>query len=344
MNDHKKIIVITSINEKSEGIGQFEMLEGWHVLVVADKKSKPMANTDNLTFLSCEEQLELGYEYAGLCPWNHYARKNIGYLHAVRLGARIIYDTDDDNLPYDQYWHEPEFRCSNRCEGTSNFVNIYSHFCDDLVWPRGLPLDEIHGRNVVREDSGMSAEIGVWQGLADIDPDVDAIFRLLFEKEIRFQRHKPVYLPEGTYCPFNSQNTFWHQSLFPLLYLPATVSIRGTDIYRGYIAQRIMWQVGRCLGFMEATVYQERNAHDLMRDFRDEVTSYCHIKELVEILNNAVLTGDIRAGIETVYGSLQEKHFVEAGEIDLLRAWQADLDAVAREALKSGKSENTDDK
>lgn len=343
MNYHQKVIVITSINEKSGGMEKFEMLEGWHVLVVADKKSKPIANTDNLTFLSCEEQVELGYEYARLCPWNHYARKNIGYLHAVSHGAGIIYDTDDDNLPYDRRWHEPEFSCGNRCEGTSGFVNIYSHFCDDLVWPRGLPLDEIHCESTVREDSGVPVNIGVWQGLADIDPDVDAIFRLLFDKEIHFRRHKPVYLPEGTYCPFNSQNTFWHQSLFPLLYLPATVSIRGTDIYRGYIAQRIMWQVNRCLGFMEATVYQERNSHDLMRDFRDEVTSYCRIKELVEILNNTGLTGDIRAGIETVYRALEAKHFVEAVESDLLSAWQTDLETAAGRALRSGGSGTTDD-
>ena len=342
MDNYQKIIVITSINEKSEGMSKFEMLDGWHVLVVADKKSKPIANTNNLTFLSSEEQLELGYEYAGLCPWNHYARKNIGYLHAVRLGARIIYDTDDDNLPYERYWHEPEFRCGNRCEGTSGFVNIYSHFCDDLVWPRGLPLDEIHSKSTVREDCGTPADIGVWQGLADIDPDVDAIYRLLFEKEIRFRQRKPIYLPEGTYCPFNSQNTFWHESLFPLLYLPATVSIRGTDIYRGYIAQRIMWQVGRCLGFMGATVYQERNAHDLMRDFRDEVTSYCHIRELAGILDAAVLDGNIREGIEIVYRILEENHFVETGEIDLLRAWQADLNNVTGGALKSGKGETGD--
>jgi hypothetical protein len=32
-------------------------------------------------------------------PTGHYARKNIAYLHAIRSGARCIYETDDDNAP-----------------------------------------------------------------------------------------------------------------------------------------------------------------------------------------------------------------------------------------------------
>jgi hypothetical protein len=34
-----------------------------------------------------------------LLPENHYARKNLGYIRAVRLGAESIFDTDDDNAP-----------------------------------------------------------------------------------------------------------------------------------------------------------------------------------------------------------------------------------------------------
>ena len=31
-----------------------------------------------------------------------YGRKNAGYLLAVKLGAKVIYETDDDNRPLDK--------------------------------------------------------------------------------------------------------------------------------------------------------------------------------------------------------------------------------------------------
>ena len=31
-------------------------------------------------------------------PWNHFGRKNIGYIYAIHHGAQIIWDFDDDNI------------------------------------------------------------------------------------------------------------------------------------------------------------------------------------------------------------------------------------------------------
>ena len=39
---------------------------------------------------------------------------------------------------------------------------------------------------------------------------------------------------------FNSQNTTWHISLLPLMYLPVTCNMRCTDIWRSLIALKIM--------------------------------------------------------------------------------------------------------
>ena len=64
---------------------------------------------------------------AEVCPYNHYARKNIGYLYAIQQGADIIYDTDDDNLPYDD-WDIIDFSCDNFLSLDSKFVNVYKYF------------------------------------------------------------------------------------------------------------------------------------------------------------------------------------------------------------------------
>ena len=47
----------------------------------------------------------------------------------------------------------------------------------------------------------------VWQGLADHDPDVDAIYRLT-QRRRNFDftaRGAPLALPVGTFCPYNAQ-------------------------------------------------------------------------------------------------------------------------------------------
>lgn len=31
-------------------------------------------------------------------PWNHFGRKNIGYLYAILHGATTVWDFDDDNM------------------------------------------------------------------------------------------------------------------------------------------------------------------------------------------------------------------------------------------------------
>lgn len=325
MRKYRQTIVITTINEKTEGIREFEQYKDWHIVLVGDRKSVPIESSDNLTFLSWEQQCELDFEFARLCPFNHYARKNIGYLYAISKGAKIIYDTDDDNIPCTQTWRLPEFRCNKNISSDTGFVNIYGYFSDELIWPRGLPLDEIHTHYGRVEDLDTPASIGIWQGLADEDPDVDAIFRLAFKKDIYFRQRDPVGIAKDTYVPTNSQNTFWHSSAFPYLYLPALVSFRATDIYRGYLAQKLMWHYGQCLGFTGATVIQKRNMHDLMQDFRDEFECYFNIKKMINIMDAVSLQADPHASLKLLYEALVVEGLVQARELDLLLAWQNDF-------------------
>ena len=55
-----------------------------------------------MVFLSLEKQKSLGYRTVEILPFNTYSRKTIaGYLYAIQHGAKIIYETDDDNYSYD---------------------------------------------------------------------------------------------------------------------------------------------------------------------------------------------------------------------------------------------------
>ena len=322
----KNYLVITTINPKSFAISQFEKMDDWHLIIVGDKKSQPIKESSNLTYLSVEDQLQLNYEFVGNCPYNHYARKNIGYLYAFQNGAELIYDTDDDNIPYDS-WTFNEFSCTSTCSSNQKFVNIYKFFSDENIWPRGYPLDEIH--KTTRHEIGIkktdAVEIGVWQALADKEPDVDAIFRLVHQKQVTFQKNPPLYLDKQVYCPFNSQNTAWNAKAFPYLYLPVSTSFRFTDILRGYIAQKLMWEDNLHLGFTEATVYQERNVHDLMKDFKDEWECYLNVKPIVEILDSLSLTSDNFNNLHLIYTTLANENLINSVEIDHLEGWINDF-------------------
>ena len=320
----KKFILITTIHSKSQGISRFEQMDDWHVILVADRKSVPIESSRNLTFLSVEDQNDLGYKMVEACPFDHYARKNIGYIYAIKNGAEIIYDTDDDNLPYDD-WHTQEFVCSNQYHSENKFVNIYRYFTDQTVWPRGYPLDEISRKEhaVVTESNPL--DVGIWQGLVDLEPDVDAIFRLTINKEIKFKKKPSVVLEKGHYCPVNSQNTLWNKKIFPYLYLPTTVSMRFTDILRGYISQCLMWQHDLHLGISKPTLYQVRNHHDFMKDFNDEISCYTDTKSIIQLLDLLIQTSKSLVTLERVYQILSEKGFVSPEEMKICEAWLTDL-------------------
>ena len=104
------------------------------------------------------------------------------------------------------------------------------------------------------------------------DPDIDAIHHLIFKETPSFIRSEPIIFGRNNLCSFNSQNTLWKdKSVFPLLYLPATVSFRFTDILRSYIAQAIMDRTKIYLGFYPSTSFQKENDHNLMVDFESEI-------------------------------------------------------------------------
>ncbi len=304
----------------------YERMKGWHVLVVGDKKSKPVLPSPSLTFLSVDDQKQLGFSYTDHCPFNHYARKNIGYLFALREGAEVIYDTDDDNPPL-PHWSEPQWACSRSCRSASGFANVYRHFSDAAVWPRGFPLD--HVRDTLDIQSGMEARIGVWQSLAAEDPDVDAIYRLLSPGMVEFRPEQPIYLPRGIFCSFNSQCTFWHADTFPLLYLPSSVSFRFTDILRSYIAQRLLWEQGMHVGFTAPMVVQYRNAHNLWKDFSQEIECYTGAHPVVNALRALQAGSDLLTELAHAYGVLAEMGRVTSAEMEACRAWTADIRAIA---------------
>ena len=57
-------------------------------------------------------------------------------------------------------------------------MNPYPWFGASKAWPRGLPLDSLNSANASLSTTKSTVQLGAVQGLAQRDPDVDAIYRL----------------------------------------------------------------------------------------------------------------------------------------------------------------------
>jgi hypothetical protein len=316
-----KFIVITSISQPTRAVLNFSKISDWKLIVVGDKKTPKQWSLKNVIYISPKKQEKIEKDFSKILPWNHYSRKMIGYLYAIRKGADTVVDTDDDNLPMKDWGKNIKFQGNYETVGNSSFVNVYQFFTDQKIWPRGYPLQKILIKNHINIKK-QKVKIGVWQQLVNGDSDVDAIYRLTNNKKVKFKSRKPIILKKGSICPFNSQNTFFRKELFPLLYLPAFVTFRFTDILRGLIAQPIMWAAGYSLGFTKATVFQERNPHNYLKDFESEIPMYLNTERIMEILNKVIKKDStIKKNLEIAYDSLIKEKIIPSKEKKLLIEW-----------------------
>jgi hypothetical protein len=339
-------VIITSIYQPSKAIYYFEKSKH-DLIIVGDKKTPEYYNNINCIYLDINKQEELFPEISKLIPYNHYCRKNFGYLYAILKGYKIIYDTDDDTLPYKESFNLNLNKITKHIIGPK-YPNIYKLYSDDLhIWGRGYPLDEILKNNSPDTESnaenssylenvlytGDENTYSVVNGLIDGDPDVDAIFRLTskdFSKCIKFTKNnEETYLVNNKlFVPTNTQNTTWvDTSMFIYLLIPTTVSFRFCDILRSAIMYHGLINQNKNLAITSSNVYQERNVHCFMKDFSDEICVYLNIKDVVEIFEiNGILDENVyklnrKEFIRKLYQSLCSKNIIKDNDVLLLDLW-----------------------
>jgi len=342
----KHWIVVTSINRPTKSVDRIAygaQKSGWKFVIAGDTKTPDEAFFDrsDIDYISITDQEASGTHLATCAPKQSYTRKMFGYLHAMKHSAQYIVDTDDDNWPKDDFFADRDsmFAKSNNLNEFSNpvtytdvgWLNIYRHFAPSSnIWPRGFPLSLI-GRGLPLARCAERENFAVvLQGLADGSPDVDAIHRLVYpDTEFKFQKRDPIQLSGTSWCAFNSQNTTWAPEAFLLMYLPSTCSFRMTDIYRGYITQRILIEMGRSIIFHGSTVHQDRNEHNIIHDFLDEMDNYrddgAFIKGLSELKISNLSKADM---LRRCYEFAIKSGYCRAEEMITLDAWISDCRLV----------------
>ena len=125
-------LVVTSIAKPNAVLRQLAegcREHGYRFILIGDEPSPADFQLEGCRFYGLAEQRGLGFEFARKCPTRHYARKNIGYLLAIREGATRIIETDDDNVPYREFWEtRPRHQQAVKTIAGHGWVNVYSYF------------------------------------------------------------------------------------------------------------------------------------------------------------------------------------------------------------------------
>ena len=324
------------------------------LLVIGDAKGpvnytlSPEMASCSYNFVSYNEQQNFGGSFARALPHNHFGRKNLGYVAAIRNGAKSVWDFDDDNIFINDKMsafleskkEDAEVQVLGFAQSLEDVLNPYpvlgsTHF----AWPRGFPLTQIKTEGKTpkqfntRHVNASLKNIGVVQSLANHDPDVDAIYRLQRKLPLNFMSTSEATIlpvPLGTMSPFNAQATLWAtpKALWGL-YLPVSVHGRVSDIWRSYIFQRLAKEVCLQIAFSASPwVEQRRNAHSYIADLDAEHDLYFKTERLLEFLSTWLPLGKSRLLSDMfveLYVALYEREYVDAADVLLSRFWIEEL-------------------
>jgi hypothetical protein len=183
----KNWAVTTTIFPPTATVKQIASLPEWCLVIAGDKKTPAHYNVSgSAVYLSPADQERLPFATGRLLRWNHFGRKNLGFLYALQHGARWVYDTDDDNELQNIRQGIPLPRPNalvDEVDTSHKLYNLYRQMSTvPTAWPRGFPLEAVKDNRTwsagFTKRTWLARRVGVVQSLADHDPDVDGIYRL----------------------------------------------------------------------------------------------------------------------------------------------------------------------
>ena len=276
----KKIIVTTTINKPTEATLKFCRKKEWEFIIVGDKKTPhKMYEKLNCIYLTPRYQEREYKEVSDLIGWNTIQRRNIGFIEAYRRGANIIASVDDDNIPYDDWGLNLYVGREIECDLYKPVVNVFDPLSvtnNSDIWHRGYPVQYTDVRHLVQYRGKVKRKVLIQADLWDGDPDIDAMTRMTRWPTVKFDINEPYC--SNAISPFNSQNTFFAREVIPYYAVLPHVG-RMDDIWGGYILQN---KFPNSLVYSKASVYQDRNEQDIVKNLEDEIIGYRHTLDFIQ--------------------------------------------------------------
>lgn len=341
-----KWIVFAASGPPTEEVLTMVKMQGWQVLAIADSHTPSDWDVRGAIFLSIEQQAALKYRVLAHLPFASHVRKSVGYLFAIQHGAKVIYDADEHasvlghnlSFVFDVALTESQSKRNNLLQFVSlpnrTVINPYIHFGQHSVWPRGLPLDSVSSiTSEIYYDSVPSGKQWIQQGLSNGLPDVDSIFYHTRKGvkelvDIKFDsRAPPVALPRGTMAPINHFNTLFHPSAFWALMLPVSVNPQVSDIFRGFWAQRLLWDIGGSLAVYPPSIHRDDTIKAF--SFEDEKDLHENVEMLIDFLVGwSSKRSRFFMRVLELSHALAEAGFWAVQEVEYTAAWLQDLLSV----------------
>lgn len=312
-----------------------------HIIIAGDLRSPHEALGDlcremgNARYLSPEDQDALGYEVGRLAGWRCVQRRNVAILEAMRAGADIIYTMDDDIGPEADAGFFAAVRRTLVNEVTG--VPFLGSWADpgkagnESYVARGFPWQKRNDRPLP-ERGLVTALVGIYHCLHLDDPDADAIENMVrspFVFDYDLPDDFPLLVnPANTFAPLNTGATAYARAVAPLLNVIPGVG-RYDDIWAGYIAERILGEMGLWVGYGAPFTRHRRNAHDLMRDLDAETFGMRHTLAFCDALRGMSVSGDnpvealadVAEGLRGVEPFANVVLFLDAWCEDVTRVW-----------------------
>ena len=294
-----------------------------------------------IIILDIESQQILWPGISKVLQGNHIARKNLGYLMGIALGAEFIVDLDGSHI-----LTHPEFlrrKGLTAIKSNSNhpvIASLHSNVNNPYVlmgprirpdekldsanamnniWPRGYPTSELKYKEVptfhlleeletrLTEQSSTKQKCfrfsnDIIQSLEDERPDVDSEYESSLPLHVTFTpQSHRLSIHPSQFAPFNAQATIFSRHAFWALLLPGSVGDAVSDIWRGYIAQTFLHCTGSLLAFSAPIVKQVKDKNSNTKLSQKDTRLYSQIKDLIEFLS--------------VYDCIQSSPKVSNGEL-----------------------------
>ena len=294
MTSKNKFIVCTSINKPTLAIKKFDAMKDWKLIIVGDKKTPKNYKLKNGIYISPKDQEKIDKKLSDLIGWNCIQRRNFGLIYAWQQKADIVAVVDDDNIPYKNWGKNLLLnkRVKTKYYKTKSYafdpisVTNYNH-----LWHRGFPIQILKERKYVKQYKKVISpdiQADFWDG----DPDIDAICRMEHRPICKF---KSNFFPiaSNKISPFNSQNTFISKRVLPYYFLFPHIG-RMDDIWASYY----VISKGFKVIYNKASVYQERNKHDLTKDMSNEIIGYKYNLNLIK---------DLKKNINSIFSYMPKK-------------------------------------
>jgi len=287
------------------------------------------------------------------------------FLPATTTQAKLIEDSCRSNRTIELLINQTNSLTQVTCESVLRPTDL------DL-WPRGMPISAIRSfsskwlpnQNEFSEstfyegvDRRISSDnvkkpdplhsIGVIQSIIDYYPDLDAIGALSVPFPVRFSPtswKQLRSLPCGLFAPFNEHATLWRRENFYNMILLDSLPPRVRDVWRAYIAQRLMWDGGLTLGYTGPIFARRSRNLDLAAALASEESRFFpKLEKLLQILmletfdDDPAFAGDSHgfrrvmdalftpSRVERLFSRLYSHGLVASGDVIQVQHWLKDL-------------------